>query len=220
MDKIQAILAGRDPNKKEAPGLFPKSVSPSAPRIFTAPKENNGVNYQVILNKPLVTAEDFVELIHILTHAKPVDDVNIYIGSPGGNLFACECVIGSMLKSEATVITHAHGQAASAAAMIWAYGDVVKVGRWADIMFHSSSSFISGMSLDIRDEINGALAILNNHLQLPIQRGLLTEEEFIKLAEKKQDVFIPAHEAALRADKFNEQSNMVGMQNTPGEESE
>ncbi|MDO5663567.1 MAG: Clp protease ClpP, partial [Brachybacterium sp.] len=92
-----------------------------------------------------VTAKDFVDAWNRLD----VDRIDLYINSPGGDVFDGMAILNVIRRSKATVIAHVDGLAASAASFIAMGADKVVMGRNSELMIHDASGLCWGNAGDM-----------------------------------------------------------------------
>jgi len=96
------------------------------------------------LNEEIVEADKYSKLFNLLRSVGEYDVVNIYINSPGGNLFTGVQLISCMKQSMAHIRTILDGQAMSLAPLILFAGDEIQISENSMIMFHQYSSLSGG----------------------------------------------------------------------------
>jgi ATP-dependent Clp protease protease subunit len=93
-----------------------------------------------------------------------IDVLDVYINSPGGDVFAGIAIYNILKRHNATVNVHVDGLAASAASIIAMAGDKIVMPKAATMMIHNASSFGWGNKIKLQklvDElgrIDGQLA--------------------------------------------------------------
>lgn len=107
---------------------------------------------QVYLYDPIdtwwgVTAKDFA---HSWT-ALDVDHIDLYINSPGGDVFEALAILNVIRRTEAHVVAHIDGIAASAASFIAMGADEVVMSRNSEMMIHDAWTFAYGSAQDMRE---------------------------------------------------------------------
>lgn len=101
-------------------------------------------------------AEDIVKKI-ISLNAESAEDINIFINSPGGNLFALEAIRSAMKGSKAPVNTICLGLAASCGSLLLASGNKRYIGKSSKTMIHKISAGVHGTL----DEMNDGMEYFN-----------------------------------------------------------
>ena len=171
--------------------MRPKSGHPSAPKITECPTLTEGTRYLVIIETQIGDTEAYVELLYLLNNAKDNDIVHIKIRTPGGSILTGMTIINAMLTTKAFLITEATGECASMGTGIWAAGDEIRMGRWGSVMFHSASHGDNGKSLSIMENAANVISFFNFYNDdIAVKRGLLTEEEHLRLSTDKIDMFL------------------------------
>lgn len=85
-----------------------------------------------------------------LTEIGAVDTLNIYINSPGGNVFDGMAIYNQFARFNARKIVHVDGIAASIASVIAMVGDEINIASNAMFMIHDPSGICFGTAEDMR----------------------------------------------------------------------
>lgn len=109
-----------------------------------------------------VAADELVPEIRNLD----VTTLNVYINSPGGDVYEGIAIRNALRQHKAKVVTHVDGLAASAASFIACAGDEVVMGENAEIMIHDAWGIGIGNAEEMRtladdlDRISGNIAAM------------------------------------------------------------
>lgn len=79
-----------------------------------------------------------------------VKTLNIYINSPGGDVFEAKAIFTQLQRSKAHKVVHIDGVAASAATFIAMAGDKIVTAEHANWMIHEASAMAFGRAEDMR----------------------------------------------------------------------
>lgn len=106
---------------------------------------------QVYLYDPIdswfgVTAKDFAREWTALD----ADHIDLFINSPGGDVFDAMAILNVIRRTEAHVVAHIDGIAASAASFIAMGADEVVMGRNSELMIHDASGLCWGPAEDMQ----------------------------------------------------------------------
>ncbi len=107
-----------------------------------------------------VSAKDFARAWNELD----VDHVDLFINSPGGDVFDALAILNVIRRSDAKVVAHVDGIAASAASFIAMGADELVMGRNSELMIHDASGLCWGRAEDMQkmsddlDRISGNIA--------------------------------------------------------------
>lgn len=85
-----------------------------------------------------------------LTALGDIAQLDVYINSDGGDVFAGQAILSMLKRHPANVTVHVDGLAASIASVIAMAGDQVLMPRNAMMMIHNPWSFMMGNSADFR----------------------------------------------------------------------
>lgn len=94
-----------------------------------------------------VTAKDVVAALDAM---KGVKKLNVYINSPGGDVFEAKAIMTNLQRFEAEKVMHIDGLAASAATYIAMAGDRIITAAHANWMIHEASGVAFGRADDHR----------------------------------------------------------------------
>jgi ATP-dependent protease ClpP protease subunit len=83
-----------------------------------------------------------------------VATLEVYINSPGGDVWDGIAIRNALRQSSAHVVTHVDGIAASAASFIACAGDEVVMGENAQLMIHDAWTIMLGNAEDMRETAN------------------------------------------------------------------
>jgi len=79
-----------------------------------------------------------------------IDILNVYINSPGGDVFAGQAIYSMLKRNKATINIHVDGLAASIASVIAMAGDSIHMPSNSMMMVHNPWSMAQGNSKDFR----------------------------------------------------------------------
>jgi ATP-dependent protease ClpP protease subunit len=180
---------------------------PSVINISEIPNATNTNDYIVFINGGIRGSSCFyAELITLLDTLTEESTVVTYINSPGGSLYTGSMIASAMKNSKAKVITIARGVVASAAALIWSYGQERQVEDSSIILFHMSSHFDWGNSEAIRINADNTVRYVKEIAIDPmVEQGILTDQEAEDIIDRRRDVLIDAFEMRKRLEALNEE---------------
>lgn len=93
-----------------------------------------------------------------------ISALNVYINSPGGDIFAGFSIYNILQRHKAEKTVHVDGLAASAASVVAMAGDVIKMPENATMMIHNAWTYTGGGAEDLRktadelERLNGQIA--------------------------------------------------------------
>lgn len=105
-----------------------------------------------------VTAKDFARDWNALD----VDHIDLFINSPGGDVFDALAILNIIRRTEARVVAHVDGIAASAASFIAMGADELVMGRNSELMIHDASGLCWGPAEDMRKMSDDLTRISDN----------------------------------------------------------
>ncbi|WP_188043672.1 head maturation protease, ClpP-related [Changpingibacter yushuensis] len=119
--------------------------------------------YDEVSNNPYwgVSGKAFADQIGQLD----VDELNVFINSPGGSAWDGVAIMNALRRHRATVNVSVDGLAASAASVVAMAGDHISMNRGSQMMIHDASvSYVSGnadelrSTADLLDKLSGSIA--------------------------------------------------------------
>jgi len=156
-----------------------------------ASKGPNGENYYVsVLDQEVTAPGQYIQLLDTLYHAKKGDVVHIKIYSFGGWVSTGISLLQAIYNTQAHVITTGMSIVASIAAVIWLCGHERRMMPGSALMIHMPSGGQFGKTLDIEDETHQLNEFFGAFLR-DIGKGIITDEEFTKIIDNREDTFIP-----------------------------
>lgn len=105
-----------------------------------------------------VGAKDFARAWNDLD----VDHIDLYINSPGGDVFDALAILNVIRRTEAHVVAHVDGIAASAASFIAMGADELVMGRNSELMIHDASGLCWGPAEDMQKMADDLARISGN----------------------------------------------------------
>jgi ATP-dependent protease ClpP protease subunit len=120
-----------------------------------------------------VTASDFAKQLSALGK---VEDINVRINSPGGDVFDGLAIYNSLKAHPAPVNVRIDGLAASIASVIAMAGDTVEIAETALFMAHNPWSAVIGEANDLR-KMADTLDLIKGQLQIAYARSGKTADE-------------------------------------------
>ena len=117
-----------------------------------------------------------------------INELHIYINSPGGDAFAGITIYNMLARHPAKITVHVDGLAASIASIIAMAGDKIIMPRNATLMIHNAWTSLSGGAEKLRktadelDRLNGQMAQIyadRSGKELPIVFQMMDEETWM-----------------------------------------
>lgn len=90
------------------------------------------------------------DVLSALKQVEGLDELNIYINSPGGSVFAGLAIYNMLKRNKAKKIVHVDGVAASMASVIAMVGDVINIPSNAFLMIHNPWTVAMGNANEFR----------------------------------------------------------------------
>lgn len=127
-----------------------------------------------------VTPKQFKEDLDALGD---IDTLNVYINSPGGDVFAGQAIYSILKRHKATINVYVDGLAASIASLIAMAGDKVIMPANAMMMVHNPWTFAYGNANDFRKLADDMDKIRDSMVVAYESRSALTTDEIIELLD-------------------------------------
>ncbi len=127
-----------------------------------------------------VTPKQFKEDLDALGD---IDTLNVYINSPGGDVFAGQAIYSMLKRHKATINVYVDGLAASIASLIAMAGDKVIMPANAMMMVHNPWTFAVGNANDFRKLADDMDKIRDSMVVAYESRSALTTDEIIELLD-------------------------------------
>lgn len=80
-----------------------------------------------------------------------IDELRVYINSPGGDVFAGQAILSTLKRHKARKVVYIDGLAASAASVVAMAGDVIRMPRNAMMMIHNVWTIAIGDANELRE---------------------------------------------------------------------
>jgi ATP-dependent protease ClpP protease subunit len=125
--------------------------------------------------------------------ALDVDELNVYINSPGGAAWDGIAIMNAIRRHRAHVIVHVDGLAASAASVIAMAGDRVVMNRGSELMIHDASGGAYG-NAELMDEVGTILHKLSDSIA-DVYAGRTGTDRATWRAAMKAETWYTAEEA-------------------------
>jgi len=123
------------------------------------------------------------EFIKDLKDLGAVDLLNLYVNSPGGNVFAAHAINSILGRFEPKIVAHVDGVAASAMGYLIQAADEIKIGSNGMFMLHNAMTFAFGNSKDLRKISDDMDKINESIINAFLARGKITEEKIIEMMD-------------------------------------
>lgn len=92
------------------------------------------------------------KVIEALAAVPDASSIEVYINSPGGDVFEAQTIYNTLKEHPAPVNVHVRGLAASAAGIVAMAGDTITMGEGAFLMVHNAWTVAQGNAGQLRDQ--------------------------------------------------------------------
>lgn len=133
-----------------------------------------------------------------------IKELNVYINSDGGDIFAAQAIYSMLKRHKAKVTVYIDGIAASAASVVAMAGDIVRMPQNALMMIHNPWTWGAGDANDFRKLADDLDKAREGMLAVYADKTGLDKEEIIKLLDA--ETWMTAEEAVEKgfADEIEE----------------
>ena len=122
-----------------------------------------------------------------------VNRINVYVNSPGGDVFAAAAIRNQLRAHSAEVVAHIDGLAASAAVGLALGADTVRMSRSALLMIHNPSTSVRGEVKDLTKGVEILNKVKETIMAIYMEKTNLTEEQLAKMMD--EETWLTADEA-------------------------
>lgn len=140
-----------------------------------------------------------------------ISDINLYINSPGGNVFEGLAIHNMLKRHKAKVTVNIDALAASISSVIAMAGDVIRMPSNSMMMIHNALAGILGNAEELRKMADDLERITNSTKETYLQKanGKLDEDKLTELMDA--ETWLSAREAVEYglADEILEENQMV-----------
>lgn len=127
-----------------------------------------------------ITPKQFADDLKALGNVK---DIDVYVNSPGGDVFAGFTIYNQLKRHEAKITVHVDGLAASAASIVCMAGDTIIMPENATMMIHEATSRARGNKKNLRAMADELERIDGQIAGIYAARTGKTQEEMLALME-------------------------------------
>lgn len=122
-----------------------------------------------------------------------VNHINVYVNSPGGDVFAAAAIKNQLRAHSAEVVAHIDGLAASAAVGLALGADTVRMSRSALLMIHNPSTSVRGEVKDLTKGVEILNKVKETIMAIYMEKTNLTEEQLADMMD--EETWLTADEA-------------------------
>lgn len=165
------------------------------------------------------------KVIEALAAVPDAQSIEVYINSPGGDVFEAQTIYNTLKEHPAPVNVHVRGLAASAAGIVAMAGDTITMGEGAFIMVHNAWTIAAGNAAQLRDqsllldkidgEIAGILAGRSKNDIKQVQKWMAAETWFT--ADEALAAGLATRKAGTAEPIDGERCRRMGFRNVPRE---
>src|SRR5690606_2072539 len=133
-----------------------------------------------------------------------IDELRVYINSPGGDVFAGQAILSTLKRHKARKVVYVDGLAASAASVVAMAGDVIRMPRNSMMMIHNVWTIAVGDANELRG-VADALDRISETIVAAYEEKTGLERDAIK-AMMDAETWMTAEEAVEKgfADEIEE----------------
>ena len=179
-----------------------KKTSILDPKLFQSDKYSTSFSkpvaqlHEFYLSGPIEDAEEYIEWFDIIRNASDIDNIRIYINSPGGDLFTTLQFLRVMSDTAAQVTCSVEGACMSAATMIFLHAHSQEVTPHSLFMFHNYSAGTFGKGGEMYDQLQFERTWSENFMTA-VYKDFLSPEEITSMLNNK-DIWMGSDEVVKR----------------------
>ncbi|MEK4966331.1 head maturation protease, ClpP-related [Cytobacillus sp. FSL R7-0696] len=132
-------------NKKKQSFLTVKNLTPTSADLYIYGEIVNNTDWK--WDESEVMPDD---VLNTLNQVNNLSELNIYVNSPGGSVFAGLAIYNMLIRNKARKIVHVDGVAASIASIIALAGDEIHIPSNAFMMIHKPLVVTYGNATELR----------------------------------------------------------------------
>lgn len=129
-----------------------------------------------------VSATSFSQALRDVGAVKTID---IFINSPGGNVFDGIAIFNQLKRFEARKIVHVDALAASIASVVMMAGDEIRIAKNAQVMIHNPSTFVVGTAEEMRQTADKLDQVRDTILDTYVDRAKCDREQCQKWMDEE-----------------------------------
>lgn len=122
-----------------------------------------------------------------------VDEIRVYINSPGGDVFASQAIYSMLSRHPATITVYIDGLAASGASLVAMAGAVIRMPKNAMMMVHNPRAIVIGEAKDMREMADTLDKVRESMVAVYRAKTGLDEDRIIELLDA--ETWMTAEEA-------------------------
>lgn len=127
-----------------------------------------------------ITPKQFKEELDALGD---IDTLNVYINSPGGDVFAGQTILSILKRHKAKVNVYVDGLAASIASVIVMAGDTVTMPRNSMMMIHNPWTYTVGNAQELREAADRLDKVADSMIEAYLGKASIERDKLIQLLE-------------------------------------
>lgn len=171
--------------------------SPKSLGTFTSVPllEGKGRRVMIPICNSIMDMRKVIVVLHTINSLTPDDELIVNICSPGGDVVSGVQIAVAISNCKAKVVrTHALGiMAGSIAAIIWTAGRIRTCSKSTSIMYHGASMMAGGKAADIAESASQNNEYIFKLIQMAVNQGLVTQDEYNSIVCDRKNVYIPGH---------------------------
>ena len=127
-----------------------------------------------------VTPQQFKDDLNALGD---IDTLNVYINSPGGDVFAGQAIFSILKRHKASVNVFIDGLAASIASVIAMAGDTIVIPRNAMMMVHNPWTVAVGNAAELRESADRLDKVGESVIEAYLSKATLDKKKLVELLD-------------------------------------
>lgn len=127
-----------------------------------------------------VTPKQFKEDLDALGD---IDTLNVFINSPGGDVFAGQAIYSMLKRHKAKIHVYIDGLAASMASVVAVVGDTVTMPRNAMMMIHNPYTYTAGNAEELREVASRLEKLCESMIEAYLNKISIDRDKLVELLD-------------------------------------
>ncbi len=154
-------------------------------KFYSMSKENDKATINIYTEIASYTEGAADYLSKKIDGLKDVKQIDVYINSPGGEVFEGLAIYNSLKRHKAKVVTHCDGMAASIASVIFLAGEERVMCEASFLMIHNAWGVSCGNAAEMRKYADDLEKVTQASIEIYKANSTLSEEEIKELMAKE-----------------------------------
>lgn len=174
----------KEPSKND------ESPKEQPPKYYQIRKTTEKTCLDIYITDLISDPAVYSQIITLISRMEAGDEVHCYIHTDGGYVATAAMFTNAMQSCAADCIGHTGGKVISAGTMILSGCNKYDIHPKSSFLFHQYAGGKVGKVIQIRESANAVTLTMKTVFNIMLSRGFITEEEWKRIVEKGEDVYI------------------------------